>query len=268
MKMLKKGNALVLGLAVLLALGCGDKEKKEDPTPVNQVQKDCLLTRETTFQGSITEYNYNSSGRLESIDFIANGWKHHAYEMSYNADGNISEARFLQPFTNLNDQKTIYTYNADKLLVTKTKLMLVNNVWEKREIFDYKYNAAKQLIKERYYVGLDTTTLNYSLFSYPAPGQVIVAFYTKDTSGNFSSGSKTHYYYDNKNHYASSLGYFRFPEDKGYLLKHNVISSTTVYLNGTNTNNTTYNYNVDGYPAQNVNPATGAVYANYEYGCQ
>src|SRR5690606_13468242 len=98
--------------------------------------------------------------------------------------------------------------------------------------------------------------------------QLVLDFYTKDTSGNFSSGSKTHYYYDNKKHFASSLGYLRFPEDKGLLLNHNVISSTHVYLNGTNTNNVTYNYNADGYPVQIVNPATGTVTTNFEYNCQ
>lgn len=273
MNFLKKVNALVLGLAVLLAVGCGEEAKKEDPTPENPVQKNCLLSKETNFQGYVTEYHYNSAGNVESIDYSdinAPGYVHHAYQMSYNADGNITEKKFFQPSDNLNDQTTLYTYNTDKLLVKRKNIMLVKNVWEDREIHEYKYNAAKQLIKESYRGSGDTTTQNYALYSYPAPDHVVVDTYFKDAAGNYILTYNTHFYFDNKNYHGSSLGYLRFPDDKASLLKRNIISySSTDYRSGkTTTNTTAYVYNEEGYPVQIVNPATGAASTTFDYSCQ
>ena len=271
MKMLKKVNALVLGLAVLLALGCGKDYKQDEPSPENMALKDCLLTKSTDAGGEANEYIYNSAGKVESINYISSstGQKFRISEQIYNSDGNISEYKFYQ-WNNVNDQKHIYTYNADKLLASRTFVQLQNNIWTEKKADQYRYNAARQLIKKSYHSSLpDTTTDYYSLYSYPATDQVVEKFYLKDVAGNFKLRFTFHYKYDDKSFYATSLGYSDWNPQ---LSKHNVISEATIdHFAGTTTTETyAYTYNADGYPVQYFNTTSGQpiLHRNYEYTCQ
>jgi hypothetical protein len=85
MKLLKKVNALVLVMSVLLAVGCGKESKQDDPepvleSPINNVPATvkCQLIESESIDSirSIPDvykgiYQYNSAGKIEEI----NRWK-------------------------------------------------------------------------------------------------------------------------------------------------------------------------------------------------
>src|SRR6187551_1367477 len=72
MKLIKKINALVLGLAVLLAFGCAENNRQSDPEPV---QKNCTVTKRFatgvnafSSAGSITqEVTLNNLGQITEV---------------------------------------------------------------------------------------------------------------------------------------------------------------------------------------------------------
>ena len=269
---MKKVNALVLGLAVLLAFGCDGGEKKEDPTPVNQVQKDCLITKEI-YNEDTAEYTYNSAGQFVSVYSTLNSVKKYRLnEILYNADGNIFEKRSFQPNSNSHDQKFVFSYNADKLPASITYSMLQNNVWKDMSFTYFKYNAAKQLIKKSYYTSYDTAAIFYALYSYLAPNHIIQTCYQKDNTDNYPLTYTYDLYYDNKQFYRLSLGYYALTHstfEEGLVSKHNLATVTTTdHLHGTtSTYNYGYTYNNHDYPVEYLDPSSGT-YAKYEYNCQ
>src|SRR6478752_1979452 len=94
---MKKVNALVLGLVVLLAFSCGKKEKNDDPTPANtegtvQTQKTCKVTNHHTFDyNSDFAYLYNAAGQLINVARTSpTASLTFSDSIKYDSNGNIS----------------------------------------------------------------------------------------------------------------------------------------------------------------------------------
>jgi YD repeat-containing protein len=138
MDFLKKVNALVLGLAVLLAAGCGDDEKGS-PSPGNATQANCKLTKHTTSL-SATEYIYDNAGKLVRVNHTSSvSPESNSYELiTYDADGNITAVKNMVhgyskvlSYNSNNQPDTIYHFNGSV----------------KSGFITCGYNAANQLVK-------------------------------------------------------------------------------------------------------------------------
>jgi hypothetical protein len=261
---MKKVNAFVLGLAVLLTVGCGgNDEEKNDPTPADPLQKECFITKEVR-QDYTIDYIYNA-GKLIRANFIkpdpVDSWY---IELTYNASGKIADMKYFDS-KNVQDMQFAYTYNADNLPDTVfTAFSSQMSGYTK-----YEYNSAKKLVKRSAFNTGQPIPFNYTDISYPAVDQSKEMLYTRDAGGNMVLHTTQLIQYDNKKHPHSQLGVF----DETLLASpNNILSvSTTFHTLGTNTSSSlSYTYNAEGYPTQLIgtsgqNGSQSTV--NFSYNC-
>src|SRR5688572_12462100 len=111
MDLLKKVNAFVLGLAVLLAVGCGGDEENDPAVqgPVAENFKSCKLRKSK--EDTVTySYVYDNQGRVLQKNAAS---RNVIYQ--YNALGKVSRSIFFyyKPDTSM---VINYEYNSDSLL--------------------------------------------------------------------------------------------------------------------------------------------------------
>jgi hypothetical protein len=240
MEFLRKVNALVLGLAVLLVVSCGEDEKT-DPAPA-PTPRTCKVTQ---LNGS--DFIYDNTGKLVRINWV--GIKHHQ-EIFYNAAGNISE---IKDFDNSNVyiSRQVYNYNAFNLPERIYSYFLnTSGLPSELNVSYFQYNAAKQLVKTIYYKTPnyplpDTVTENYSLFTHLSGNHVVEKYYAKDWNGILGLATTREMNYDNMKNPYHLIGYL---DTRSLISPHNLTSTT--YPGSTDTYTITYSYNTDGYPTQ------------------
>ena len=262
---MKKVNALVLGLAVLLAFGCEKDEKKEDPTPEGQTPKSCQLTKivspETT-----SDFIYNNAGKIIRINEIQQDSTNNSHlEITYNAAGNIAEVKHFNNKSTPYLHET-YSYNAQNLPDTIYSMVSSQAGTYKT----YEYNAAGQLIKWSYFVRSQTIPSNYTEITYPAANQTKEIIYSRDALGNVVLNTTYENQYDNKK-VPNALFNALF---KPAISSNNLLSSKiTNHQQGTTLIYTySYTYNAADYPMQqsvtysqfSLPPAV----SSYTYNCQ
>ncbi|MFC5271114.1 hypothetical protein [Adhaeribacter terreus] len=262
---MKKVNVLILGLAVLLAFGCSGDEKKDDPIPEDQVQKNCLLTKivspETTY-----DLIYNSAGKVIRInDTRQDSTISSHMEITYNAGGNIAE---IKHFNNKNATylQEIFSYNSQNLPDTIYSIYS----FQTGTFNTYEYNAAGQLTKWSNFSGSKVTPSHYTEVTYPAPNQTKEMLYSYDALGNVLLNSTYEKQYDNKKSpHAPFDAVF-----KPIISSNNLLSfKITNHSQGTTLIYTyTYIYNAADYPIQQAVtyshvPLPPAV-STFTYNCQ
>lgn len=250
--MLKKVNALLLGLMLILAFGCGE----EDPAPAKPIQKSCLLIKEVK-PGSTRDFFYNNAGQLVRVNFefpIYNTY----LKIFYNSSGNVTNIKYIDPSDSLQRE---YIYNADNLPDT---VYFVRN--SKKETYTkYEYNSDKKLIKRSEFGVGNATASSYNAISYPGPGQSKEMLYILDNTGNPVLESTTIKTYDDKKSPYTSLGFYY---DQILVSGNNILTyASTDHSDGvTHTLTYSHNYNTEGYPVQTIAPPTVSI--DFTYNCQ
>ncbi|MBK0403206.1 hypothetical protein I5M27_09430 [Adhaeribacter sp. BT258] len=266
---MKKVNGLILGLAVLLAFGCGgDEKKKEDPTPETLPQKNCRVIEQVNANGSKNTFVYNSDGKISRINYLlpAPNTSYHV-EISYNTAGNIAEEKTIKD-KNEYESGNLYSYNADNLPDKIKNYLVMNGDPVVNGFREYKYNASKQVIKINYFSVPDTVLNFYKVYSYSSPNLVVEKQYQRDASGSFYLAQTVTTQYDNNKHPYLALGYYYYPR---LVSANNVLKKNFEYRTGTMSEVAfTYVYNSQGYPVQQTtveNRSSGST-NTWTYDCQ
>ncbi len=280
MKLMKKLNAAVLSLALLLAVSCGKETKHEDPAPEvitqqpqpqvqNPVQKTCRLVGQS--QGSYINYVNDASGKVIRINASSPFPPDYGFyqELIYNADGNIEEVKSYTGNNVLTGYHT-YTYNANRLPETVSNYEVFTNGTIYRGYTQFEYNAGMQLIKKSMFGPGQTVSSSYSLYTYPAPDQSKEEDYYADASGNIRLVTTTIMHYDNKR---SPYTLLNFMNERMLVSKHNDIATFQTNHNNNTTNNytSTYEYNEEDYPVKRTITTQGSNFPStmtWAYVCQ
>lgn len=276
MKFLKKVNALVLGLVVLLAFGCGGDEpepdqKAEEPQAQNYTR--CRIET-STIQGQLSKFIYNAQGEVIQIT-DATGKV--TAEITYDSSGLLIEKAGYSYFGSIPTNKTVYEYNADSL---PQKQIDYNRISATDPLVEsgyhtFTYDAQKNLISRAYYAASNPgVPYSRSDFFFDANGIATRSeHYVRNSFTNtleLTSAGET-LRFDNKKFAGQGVLYF----DQFRTSGHNPLESISKqYQNGnlvsTTTYTYTYTYNAAGYPTQRVmtTNAGNSSAINYEYSCQ
>ena len=133
---------------------------------------------------------------------------------------------------------------------------------------EYKYNAAKQVIKINYFSVPDTVPNFYKVYSYPSPNLVVEKQYQNNGSGSFYLAQTVTTLYDDKKHPYLALGYYYYPS---LVSANNVLKKNFEYRTGSSSEVAfTYVYNAEGYPVQQTTVQNGSQGSSnyYTYNCQ
>src|SRR5688572_8159048 len=182
MEFLKKVNALVLGLAVLLAVSCG-KEEVADPVSQdpNIVNPECKITEWKQHYDSAalsSIHHYDGQGRVsEIVTTMGNSIRSHI-KFEYNTAGKISKASWLD--NNVVQDYILYDYSADGLRIKESTYYksVPTAPFSLFVMFTNEYNGAKKLIKRNRFENYDLTTpITFWTFTYQLPNKVITDTY-------------------------------------------------------------------------------------------
>lgn len=270
---MKKVNALVLGLAVLLAFGCGgDEKKKEDPTPDNQVAviKTCSIAKYHTFNyNSDYTYFYNTAGEVINVVRTSpTSWLNYSDSVHYDTKGNISRISRYEAGTGNLSEYTDFHYNTN------------NNVTERRRFLQtppggpiqagdftlFSYDGAGRLIKSSDYNTIQPNPFSETDYFYNADGSIRSEKY----SVAIDQREVTEYTFDgNKNPWSEK----KYNPNYWVSFKHNPIKIiTTTYYGGVlrSTQNThfSYTYNPNGYPTEMIGNNNPGYKETWTYNCQ
>ncbi len=258
-----------MGLAVLLALGCGKDNPKPDnnqPEPQDNF-KSCRLI---TFDTGTAQYSfaYNSQGKISQV--LSTHGDVETYE--YNALGKVS--RFLVLRSGI-DTTTIntYEYNADSLVSKSTTKARPGSSgpFTTLSIQSFLYDSQKKIVGMNYH-DVNQPAVIKSKYSYThlSNGDVQIQVYDLDpVTNSWEYKSEIMYTFDNH----------KLPRGDNDIFKsifpHNKLSLTvTPFTNGvpgpTTFESVSHTYNAVGYPTQSISTIAGqpARIWKYTYTCQ
>ncbi|KAA9340215.1 hypothetical protein [Adhaeribacter soli] len=290
--MLKKVNALILGLAVLLAVGCGKDDPKPQSNPQTPAQRTCKLTKYVLSYpvvGSYYEehYVYDNAGKVIWINYVnfSSGSTVPAKdstrnEIIYHPDGRVKET-VQTSYSGTYTKRNFYYYNNADLLKEVSdydRNQGTPSFWNFS--YKYEYNAAEQLIKSTSFTFLDTAFKSEMHFSYPTANQVKSMHYSTDSSGVThldatvifqSDGSKSPYIIAGNFMQGGYLQLNNFLPGATPFGKNVISSSYTNYTNGQSGTQFYQNtYNAHGYPIERTTSENGRIFIKekWYYYCQ
>ena len=265
---LKKVNAFVLGLAVLLAFGCGgDEEPVPENTPGNNIsQTGCrpvTSKHHAVYGEEDREYFYDAAGQVEKVSMAKSSKPSQLLLISYSATGKVTWIRRYNLPAKTLFGKSHFLYNADSLVNKEvlynaatpgdsTTFMPVSEI-------NYEYDAAKRLIKFSQSPYQSTSVYGYTTFSYGANNTL--------TEEEFA-GSPLMIGWRNEIQYLSNgkapgnkLAYFNLPprattsDEFRFGLLPVTIQSTQFFMGAPASQKTfsySYVYNTEAYPTEQI----------------
>ncbi len=266
---MKKVNAIFLGLAMLLTVGCG---KDDDTSPVTPVNTDpapenftsCQLTRSK--DDTLTSiYSYNAQGKIQQ--------KSYAYGkevFEYNTIGKVWKKFRLNSRLDTTSIE-IFEYNNDSLpvkITTRNGLSTPGNiqVWG---IYSLAYDSQKRLAtRSSHDVNQPAIIINRVDYTYPAANKISIVTWELNRNTNtmqlFSEAELTHD--NNKTPFGkdSPFTYLTANNELSFAIKFHI---PFVYSHA---RTSTYTFNSAGYPTESIT-VTDGVYTNvskYTYNCQ
>lgn len=273
MNFTKKVNALILGLATVLAAGCGD-EKIEDPIPGNQ--KACVLAKvnvmisgNTGLPSVFEEAVFDNQGRLIGTKRQPQG---DSQRFIYNAAGKIVRADYYDKAGVLWSYN-LYKYNASGSVsrIMQVEAPPTTTILDSGRVIDYNYDANNNLTNVSRQAG---ATID-SVFYLPNNALKIKRYTTSLSSGKLELAAVEEYQCDNKK---NAFGNFRhlylMNESLAHFfpIAHNITTAkyTNHLENVTASKNFTYQYNADQYPVSWVETNNSGFVSEgtYEYNCQ
>ena len=265
--MLKKVNAIIFGLAVLLAFGCGSENNQDDPQPENiSTTKRCLLNNITSGGLAGSQHHYDANGRLIRIGDVT-GQRN---LINYDATGLIVTAKFYQYYlqdTSLTSYRVL-EYFPNGLLKKTTDFRRVTSGAPLTESgsMTQNFNAAGQLLKRSYYSATNKVwPYHYSDYTH-LPDWVVKEEHYQNTNNIPVLDFTSYYTFDNKK-LPFTLSDFH-KDGWGY---GNVLQNTDVdKYNDTTIYSWSYQYNTKDYPTEMTSSIDGIFqYKNlYNYNCQ
>ena len=269
MEFLKKVNAWILGLAVLLTVSC----KKDDPLPNHNVTNTTIESNcKLLFIGGIDtlygdRYNYDINGKLIGIN------KYQRFEtLDYDGLDRIIRNNLYSLDSVLSGYFT-YHYNGNgQLIKLKSFLLRSPGTLVEEDNITFVYNPNGELIERNHFSSPQSALPFYSLKYLRKPnGDVEIKFYLDaNVSGNPQLDRIENYSFDNKKGFYSGISniinYNFLPTEhnvvaiKVYDKSYNLYSESTF----------SYNYNQEGYPITITTYNNGVLQANgiLTYNCQ
>jgi hypothetical protein len=271
MKLMKKVNALVLGLAVLLAIRCGKQNKQDDPDPINSQRQQCIITSivETRFNSpNTTAFYYNPQRVLMGYN---NGDRYSSTKDSvsllYDSAGELDKV--IEYENGIVKGYITYDFNSAGLLNkastfhgtfgSGTAALVMYNTFE--------YNSANKLIKINSFNGQHQAFV-YSKYIYPSATSVRNEIYQIANNDTLPLGQIREYTFDNNKSFQNLLG----PAYRvGQISENNPLTLKITYP-GIDTANYSYSYtfNSYGFPISETAYFNGNQSSNtiYNYDCQ
>ena len=263
--MLKKVNALILSVAVLLAVGCGkeDDSDKVQPAPEGNF-KSCRI-KTSKQDTTTTNYFYDSQGRM--IQTQSGGG--YSEKFIYNSLGKVSTYINMRSAIDTN-QVRVYEYDPDSLLIKITSRSGVHPTWGNYEITyvtTLVYNSQKQVITM--FTDLKNGPDIKRSYTYLPNNKLKIESFEQGNQNAWILNAETEMTFDNK----------KRPWDKNdvysSVVDHNEVATTSkFYNNGTlaysHSRITTHTYNSAGYPTESISVTDGQWTSvdKYEYDCQ
>lgn len=273
MEFLKKVNALIMGLLVLLAIGCG-KDEKEEIRPAQQKQVCTLVSARVN--NYPYKFQYDSSGKLIRIDLLSD-IDNSSLEyriLEYNSAGKIAKTNFYGSWNNSFMRSEIYSYNAAGLLYQKA---LTENLQSPPVVYEtFEYDSLNQLLKKSHVNCADGP--HYSTYSYPANNIIKEEVY-KEYNRQFYLTEIREWRFGTVKNPLGQFGYLDFGyENDGinrtlYTFDYLATSYKSTFpgpvLDELETN-ITYTFNPDDYPITGTANRNNLYIINntYEYSCQ
>ncbi|KAA9340212.1 hypothetical protein [Adhaeribacter soli] len=154
-KMLKKGNALILMLAVLLTVGCGKEDANNDPKPNNSTgnitgQRTCVLVSTQSYNlEDAWRFFFNAQGQI--IKALKGTSNNGLQLITYSATGKIKNVRRYRMPAKEIQESSFYQYNSDSLLSRETIFIPATpgdsaSLYAVRENY-FEYDPGKRLVK-------------------------------------------------------------------------------------------------------------------------
>lgn len=263
---MKKVNALVLGLAVLLALGC---EKEEPSAPVNagtdpETYTRCQLTSDRV-DTLTSRYTYNAQGKV-----VEKAYAYGKEKYEYNALGKIS--RLIRFHSQADTSEVdVFEYNSDSLLVKVTQRSGATpaGVIYKWAITTIAYDAQNRVASQfSHDVNQPGTIFRKVEYTYAGANKVeSKAWELNRVDNTWQLHNEAVLVCDNQ----------KTPHGKNSpynsLTGHNELSyAVTFYLpyNYSHSRTTTYTYNAAGYPTSSTSVTDGQYtsISTFNYNCQ
>ncbi len=252
MEFLKKVNALVLGLAVLLVVSCG----KNDPEPVDPADNTnsrFSLISYSFFEGQdfVAEYMYNPKKQIARIDYRAGNAVLYYETIDYNANGQAIRKDIHAQF----DHYLTYEYYPDGSL-SKIRNFLSTSATQPASLTDireFTYYNDKRLKQEKTFFGQDLTApVSFTELTYPTDSTAVLKTHdpnTGDPALNYLLHTRE-VKFDKQNNPAQLLGVIDNTGDFNLGFKHNITYSKQTFANNTVGTIYTrrYTYNAEGYP--------------------
>ncbi len=287
MELLKKLNAVLAGLLVLLAFGCGGTEEDPTPDPVSvpaATARHCRVTESSSHvYGYEYAYTYNAAGqvikavRTSPLTYLSN------YDLvEYNTLGLVDKITRKKADHTLSEYR-IYEYTPDLLVQKETKYALANPADSTSAapftFNEYTYDAQRRLTRITYFAANQPATPSgFTAFTFRPDGSLLEEQYNNDL---ITVSVSREYQFTNSKAPAEKVAYFDLwdslqPPSAGILFNKVPASITQTHYNSTGTvvqqNTFQYNYtfNADGYPlVQSMGtPGQQPLINSWTYNCQ
>ncbi|KAA9340210.1 hypothetical protein F0P94_07635 [Adhaeribacter soli] len=256
--MRKKGNALVLGLAFLLAVGCGgDEKKKGDPAPQPLVygSRTCVPVKFTNQSGNEVNYEYNANGQLIKAIFGS------VYEVvKYNSAGQVSKISTYESGANPFRNHVLFTYSSNGVLASEITYIPTtpsdSTTNKPAEVREYTYDGTNRLIEiESHPYRNPNIISSRDTYTYHANGKVLISEFR---GSSLTLNQTREFEFSGGKGPAGVVPYLKLQMTYGNQIIFNKLPKTVVltsyYPDGSvnNQNTFTFNYsytfNSDGYP--------------------
>ncbi|KAA9340214.1 hypothetical protein [Adhaeribacter soli] len=275
--MLKKVNALVLGLAVLLAVGCGKDDPEPQPDSQTPTPKSCRLVKYVfpgygSNDGIVEKYVYDNSGKVIQKNIARSDSSKYIEDIVYSANGNVKEIILSSGNRSV---KSSYHYNGANLI---DKILFYDQDaggnYYLQSIYQLQYDIIGRLIKHSNFGPQDTVSGGYIDYFYPAANQMKIMVYNKNQAGNLGLHYITFWEYDShKNPVIIDGNFIGSGLYKSNFIPQNIIKSTTTEVaSGYTGEPFFYNtiYNPAGYPIERTTVVGNQILSkeNWYYNCQ
>jgi YD repeat-containing protein len=271
MEMLKKVNAIVLGLAILLAVGCG--KEKDVPTPgmANLAGLPCRMLQDSSTDGTVVNnYFYNEEGKLLRIN--RNHYGQPLFEtLKYDNAGKLIQSNVYYQDSTLQQYYT-HHYNASGQLIRQDWFLAAaggTSIPNGTMTFTYDANGN---ITERSTLATNQSVDHKYVYTHRPDGSILEKEYNAFlTSGVLQFCGITEYKFDTKQ---NAYPWFGTGQHIHIVTPHNVVSMKqydTTYTRPKVEYLISYQYNAQDYPVSwvSTNVYENRVYTGtYDYNCR
>jgi hypothetical protein len=255
MDFLKKVNALVLGLAVLLAVGCGGDEPEPDPqnNPGNEKEVLTQIIKQQAGQNTKQTFEYNSEYKIAKVvnEFQDATGTFSSYSLiDYNSAGKIKKVTTYDTNNQAYAYKTYDYNNAGQVNSIENYFKdFTSGAIALQQKVTYEYDSIDHLKTQRFFNNQNTLTQYYT-FSNLISGSTYKDEYVM-VNGNAELRRTLEYTFDNNMGINQLLGVLY---DEDLISSHNINTMRIIPhpSNPVKYYYYSYTYNATGYPTEQI----------------